>query len=409
MTERSGRINDCVVLSGPELEPFLCSSFEYEDGRITRMDIRGKAPQPIGKRPVIAPAFVNGHTHVGDCFLADAATRLTLAEAFFRPNGFKYQSLATVPRNEHLDAMKGYLQAMAASGTIAHFDFREQGLEGCRRLRETAQAVGVHSVILSQFDGVPFSAEQLEKNQEPLPDTFIAELHEILQESDGFSESTMNDQTDTAWQTIASICTEANKAKTIHCLEDASYRDTSLARTELGDLQRAIEILQPDLIVHLTVANDEEIARIVSANIPVAINPRANATLGLPLPPVAKLLQAGVPLLLGTDNAMLNGANLMAELDFTYKLARSQFGNQNQIDPTVTLKMVTSNVALTRWGSELPGELSVGLPASFVEFDFSSPTLRTSHHCAATIVTRCQPADIRQTVRNGHTIHQRKA
>ncbi|WP_309399055.1 amidohydrolase family protein [Cerasicoccus maritimus] len=407
MTEGVGRIEDCVVLIGPELEPMLCSSFEYEDGKITQINVIGKAPHPIGKRIVIAPAFVNGHTHVGDCFLADAATNLTLAEAFFRPNGFKYQSLAKTSRAEHMEAMEGFLCGMAASGTIAHIDYREQGLEGCRRLREVSQDVGVRSVILSQFDGVPFTQAELEANVAPLPEAFIAELTEMLEESDGFSESTMNDQTDAAWKTIAELCVAKHRAKTIHCLEDESYRDTSFSRTGLGDLQRAIEILEPDLIVHLTVANDEEIARIAKAGIPVAINPRANATLGLPLPPVAKLLKANIPILLGTDNAMLNGPNLLAELDFTYKLVRSQCGNQDRIDPTDILKMVTSNVGQTRWGTELPGELTVGAPASFVAFDFSSPNLRTSYHCAATIVTRCQPSDIIRTVRDGKIIHQR--
>ena len=63
------------------------------------------------------------------------------------------------------------------------------------------------------------------------------------------------------------------------------------------------------------------------------LNPRANANLGLPLPPVAKLLDAGVNLLLGTDNGLLNSPSLLAELDFTYKLAKSQYGDSIRPDP----------------------------------------------------------------------------
>ncbi|MEM9018256.1 MAG: amidohydrolase family protein [Verrucomicrobiota bacterium] len=405
--DRSGKIEDCIVLLGRELTPVLCSSFEYENGFITSISVVGESPTPIGDRPVVVPGFVNGHTHVGDCFLADAATNLTLAEGFFRPNGFKYRSLAKVPTEEHITAIENFLTGMAASGTIGHIDFREQGTEGCSRLRTASNRTGVRSVILSQFDKIPFTEDELEANRSNLPPGSFQELENFLSVSDGFSESTMNDLTDAAWKEIHQKSRSAGKRRAIHCLEDETYRSTSLERTGIGDLTRAIDYLSPDLIVHLTVATEKEIDEIAAAGIPAAVNPRANATLGLPLPPVARLLDAGIPVLLGTDNGMLNGPSLFPELDFTYRLVRSQTGNQNLIDPSLILKMVTTNPGATCWGDWFPGYLETGKTASFVEFDFSSPLLRTSHHPVATIVTRCQPSDIVQTVRDGHVIHHR--
>ncbi|MEM0966223.1 MAG: amidohydrolase family protein [Verrucomicrobiota bacterium] len=409
MNDLSGKIEDCVVLLGQELSPVLCSSFEYENGSISSISVTGEAPTPIGSRSVIVPGFVNGHTHVGDCFLADAATKLTLAEGFFRPDGFKYRSLAAVAAKKHSQAIENFLTGMAASGTIGHIDFREQGSVGCTRLREASDRTGVRSVILSQFDQLPFTQKELEENVSSLPKESVNELKEFLTLSDGFSESTMNDLTDTAWKEINEICVQAGKRKAIHCLEDGTYRSTSWERTGEGDLTRAIQSLDPDLIVHLTVATEEEINEIAEAGIPAVVNPRANATLGLSLPPVARLLDAGIPVLLGTDNGMLNGPSLLPELDFTYKLVRSQTGNENLVDPAVVLKMVTTNPGRTCWGNWFPGSLEVGNTASFVEFDFSSPLLSTSHHAIASVVTRCQPGDIIQTVRDGQVIHYRRS
>lgn len=403
----NGKIQDCIILAGPDLEPTECAVFEYEDGIITRMDLGKPAPTPIGTKQVVIPGLVNAHTHVGDAFLADAATQMTLAEAFFRPDGFKYRALKQIEPDEHIAHMTDFLCGMANSGVVAHFDFREQGIKGCRRLREASKKSGVRSVILSQLDQSPFSEDELSNPNLPLPESVQKEAEELFTLSDGFSESTMNDLTDRAWAQIAEMTEAAGKARAVHCLEDNSYRDTSLKRTGKGDLARAIDLLDPDIIIHLTVANHNEIKLLAESKIPAVINPRANAVLGLPMPPVARLLRAGVPLLLGTDNGMLNGPNLFAELDFTYKLARSQAGPEDPIQPLDILRMVTSNVQKTRWGDELPGYLAEGLPATFAVIDFFSPCLATSRHLHSTLLTRITPANIQQTVLAGQTIHSK--
>ena len=406
MDNLAGKIDNCVVFAGDDLSPQMCSRFEYEVGVITHIQIEGPAPTPIGPLPVICPGLINGHTHVGDSFLPDAATGMTLPDAFFRPDGYKYRALAQLPGDEHVDRISDFLRGMAGSGVVGTFDFREQGLEGCRRLREASRRTGVEAIILSQLDESPFAADGLEENSAPLPDQALQELKALFAVSDGFSESTMNDLTDTAWKEVSKAAKAAKKGTAIHCLEDTDYRSTSMKRTGRGDLARAIELLQPDLIVHLTVADDDEIAALAASGIPAVLNPRANAVLGLPLPPLVPLLRAGVPLLLGTDNGMLNGPNLLTELDFAYRLARSQAGPNDPIAPVEILRMVTSNVSHTRWGSRFPGILVVGGPASFVEFDFSDPLLSQSQDICASLITRCQPADIRRTVFAGRTIHQ---
>ena len=81
----------------------------------------------------------------------------------------------------------------------------------------------------------------------------------ILDVADGFSESTVNDLTCPAWMRIREITQKYGKLRAIHCLEYEGYCGESLANTGRGDLERAINDLDPDIIIHLTVANDEEI------------------------------------------------------------------------------------------------------------------------------------------------------
>ena len=109
--------------------------------------------------------------------------------------------------------------------------------------------------------------------------------------------------------------------------------------------------------------------------------------------------------LLGPDNGLLNSPNMFAELDYTYRLAKSQFGDARLPDPLAILKMATCNIGKLL-GPDIPGYLAQGLPADFVLLDFRAPHLKRSQHIAASIVSRVTPADVLATVRRGRVLWQ---
>jgi hypothetical protein len=74
----------------------------------------------------------------------------------------------------------------------------------------------------------------------------------------------MNGLTDWAWREIRELTSTAGRRRAIHCREHADFRDRSIAQTGRGDLARALAFYDPHLIVHLSVATTEEIARVVS-------------------------------------------------------------------------------------------------------------------------------------------------
>ncbi len=395
-------IEDCIVLHGSELKPHFCSRFVWENSKIQEIKLEDPVIQIDEGAVVVMPSMCNSHTHMGDSCLPDGATGMTLEEGFFRPNGYKYRELSK--RGESiLPHVKAHLDYMAQSGTSAHIDFREMGVIGSQILREASRQSGVDSVILGQLKDPPFTNEELRANVKSLPENAVAELQEMLAVADGFSESTMNDLTDASWLKIKKVTREMGKMRAIHCLENDGYRDVSLEITGRGDLERAIDLLDPHIIIHLTVANDEEIQMLVDHEVTAVLNPRANANLGLPIPPIAKLIDAGVNLLLGTDNGMLNSPNMFAELDYTYKITESQYGNAVDPEPEVILKMATSNVGKVL-GDRFPGYLEEGLPANFTLLDFTVPHLRATRHLLASICTRVTPCEVLATYREGKPI-----
>ncbi len=396
-------IRDCIVLHGPELTPLRCARFAWQQDTITAMELGAPCTRLDSGGLVIMPGLTNAHTHMGDSALPDGATGLTLEQGFFRPAGYKYRELAKLTEETHLPHLVAHLRYMARTGTVRHLDFREQGPYGATLLRKAAHATGVDSVILGQFNGVPFTEAELRANQIGFRAADRAELEALLAVADGFSESTMNDLTDAAWRELRAITTAQGKLRAIHCLENAGYRDVSLATTGRGDLIRAIELYDPHIIVHLTVADAAEISLLVRSGKTGVLNPRANANLGLPLPPIAALMSAGANLLLGTDNGMLNSPSMLAELDFTYKVAKSQFGDSLAPEPGAILKMATSNIHAVLGGDNY-GYLSAGLPADFVVLDFNQPHLRATRNLTASVVTRVTPEDVLATFRQGREL-----
>jgi 5-methylthioadenosine/S-adenosylhomocysteine deaminase len=396
-------IRDCIVLHGPELTPLRCARFAWSHDTITAMETGAPCSQLDAGGLVVIPGLTNAHTHMGDSALPDGATGLTLEEGFFRPAGYKYRELAKLTEETHLPHLVAHLRYMARTGTVRHLDFREQGAYGAALLRKAAKETGVDSVILSQFNGVPFTQAELRANQIGFRDADRADLDALLAVADGFSESTMNDLTDAAWCELRTTTTARGKLRAIHCLENAGYRELSIATTGRGDLVRAIELYDPHIIVHLTVADADEIALLVRSAKTGVLNPRANANLGLPLPPVAALLRAKANLLLGTDNGMLNSPSMLAEMDFTYKVAKSQFGDALSPDPAAILKMTTSNIRAVL-GGDVYGYLAEGLPADFAVLDFNQPHLRSTRHVTASVVTRVTPEDVLATYRQGREL-----
>lgn len=398
-------INDCIVLHGPELNAHHCRRFSWQGDTLGPIDLGDPITRPDHGMPLIMPGLYNGHTHVGDGALPDGAFGLTLEEGFFRPHGYKYRELAKLDESAFQARLEETLRFMARTGTVAHLDFREQGVAGAEFLRRASAATGVQSIILSQFDTSPFSETELAAKTATLPASAMQELTAMLAIADGFSESTINDLTPPAWNQVRAATTAAGKLRAIHCLENEGYRSLSLARHQRGDLAHALATFDPHLIVHLTAATTEEIALMADSGKTAVLNPRANATLGLNLPPVQPLLDSGTNLLLGTDNVMLNSPNLFAELDFTQRLARSQAGEDRPRSPDAReiLRLVTSNIAPVLGGDHY-GYLEKGLPASFCVLDFSAPHLRTSRHLHASIVGRVGTADVLATFARGREL-----
>lgn len=259
-----------------------------EEGRVARVE-EGQAPRTgeIELPGVVAPAPTNAHTHLGDRVARGEidTDEVSIEEAVAPPDGAKHRILRSTPTNALIEGMRRALKEAYARGVHRVIDFREGGPEGARALREAAQGLPVDVTVL----GRPSAAEVWEEEKGLLVDLV-----------DGIGISGLEDQPLEFSRRQAAWAREHDKRLALH-LSEARREDTEDALS-----------LEPELLVHCTACNGEDIQQIAQAGVPVAACPRSNALFGN-RPPLEELIEANVPVGFGTDNAMFHEPDVFAE------------------------------------------------------------------------------------------------
>ncbi len=249
---------------------------------------KGKAPKQPFVRGIITPAFVNAHTHIGDAFIR--AKRITLPRdvkaLVAPPDGLKHKLLRQATEQEIVQGMRTALQEMTTSGTSHFCDFREGGLAGVLQLRTAFRNRHIQPVIFSRPATMAYDK---------------TEITQLLQNSSGIGVSGISDWRYAELEKIAFHTKAHHKMLALHASE--------VVREDID----AILDLKPDLLVHMIAASEADLERVQHEHIPVVLCPRSYAFYQLKTN-FDLMKKHHLTLLLGTDNAMINTANIIEEV-----------------------------------------------------------------------------------------------
>ncbi|MGI0130480.1 MAG: amidohydrolase family protein, partial [Thermoplasmata archaeon] len=234
------------------------------------------------------------HTHLGDSISVREPPPGPLSRLVRPPHGFKFRMLAEASRATKLAGLRGAYARMARDGVAAVIDFREEGVEGVRLLREAARATTVRPVALGRPLARPIDPRELDR---------------LLAEADGVGLSGALEETLEDRRTVARACRTRGKRYGLHASE---------ARRELPE---SYLDPPPDLLVHLAKASTDDLVAVRDASVAVAVCPRSNALFGRQ-PDLRSMERLGVSVLLGTDNAMFHAPSIWHELQFAYAATR---------------------------------------------------------------------------------------
>lgn len=132
-------------------------------------------------------------------------------------------------------------------------------------------------------------------------------------------------------------------------------------------------LVGPHLVaVHMTQLEPEEIDRLAEAGAQVVHCPESNLKLASGFCPVARLLEAGVNVALGTDGAASNNdLNLLGEMRTAALLAKGVAGSAAALPAAAALRMATLNGARAFGLDREIGSLEPGKAADMVAIDLS--------------------------------------
>ncbi|MDP3103860.1 MAG: amidohydrolase family protein [Candidatus Methanoperedens sp.] len=335
-----------TIIYGDDFEP-LDGIITIEDGIIK--DIEEKK---INADTIIAPCFVNAHTHIGDSVIKDPPY-LPLAELVQPPHGLKHRALAATSYEDLVASMKATIHDMIRTGTCAFIDFREGGAAGVEALKEASNGLNIESKVLGR----------------PLDNDMS-----YLDSCEGTGLSSTSDLEIDLIREIVKKTKNKGKKFAIH----AGERDTS-------DILPAIA-LEPDLLIHLTHAEKKEIKLIKEARIPVVVCLRSNFITGSGLPPIKKMLDEGIVVAAGTDNVMLNSVNMFSEMEF---LAKTALYDDRQV-----FKLCTLNGAKIAGIDKELGSIKTGKKARLMILNKKSDNMHGIRDPLGSLVRRARPDDI---------------
>lgn len=403
-------LKNISLFAGENLEYIDNGYIVIKNGRIEKVGTgkyTGKSNMNTfeGRGILVIPGFINAHTHVGDSIGKDIGVDSTFESRIHPVQGIKNKILKRSEKKHLVKFMRSSIISMMKKGIVAFADFREGGLNGIEQITEATAGLSIKSIILGRPEHYYDISRDFNKNPK-IPQDVMKSIHSILDISDGLGISGANENTDNSLNEYRNIIQKRSLKKKyllgIHASESPETEKKSITVTGKSEVQRIISNLLPNFVVHLTNALDIDIRLVAQKKIGVVVCPRANATLGVGIPKIAKMLKFGCRVAIGTDNIMINSPDMFRELDYIWKVSRTL--GDGAISAREILKMATVN------GGKIlgikSGSLLVGMSADMIFIDKANLDISPMHDPHVSIVHRASANSILNVMISGKFVDE---
>lgn len=361
-----------------------------KEGQIVNIDFEtpGKILDisPENKNYLMIPGFINSHIHIVDNFAKEMGFNKELREIVAPPFGFKHKMLRQTSDDIKIEGIQNAAIEMLSNGITYFIDFREGGCNGVNLLKKALKQNPINYLILGRFEDE-------------------SEIDSIFNLADGVGLASYKQITTTNKKWVIESKRKSNKIIACHCAE--SNRNTNLIKKMFNDNL-------VDVIVHGTKFIKEDLEKIKKERKSLILCPRCNGYFGSGFPPIREILRLGIPVSLGTDNLMVNNADLFEEMRYLYRISRvlCNFDKNIQLTSKELLKMVTINAAKTFSLENKFGSISEGKSADFFLIDLNEPNLYSynidNDNMFNLITQRTKSENIKKTYIKGKIVFERK-
>jgi len=212
------------------------------------------------------------------------------------------------------------------------------------------------------------------------------------------------------WEALSDYAAEKNLGIQLHLAqskeEAASCADrTGLGPGELLNCHRLFRV--PTTAAGCACLEENEQKLLGKQKVTAVALPISAAKAGLPVTPIAQLVQNGMNVALGTDGAVECGNLDMFEvMRFAALQARSAGGDATAMPAQAMLMMATTCGARAQGRAENTGMLKEGMDADMVLVDFSAPHLMPCHNILNGLVFGAKGGDVAMTMVRGKILYQ---
>ena len=336
------------------------------------------------KNQVLIPGLVNTHGHIAMSLLRGIADDIPLKqwlEERIWPLESKYVSAPFVNDGSTLA-----IAEMIRSGTTCFADmyfFPEE-------VAKVATAVGIRTQLACPI--LDFPTPWAQNPEEYISKT--TELHDRYRHSElvhtAFGPHAPYSVADGPLETIRTLADELDIPIHMHVHETAQEVHDAVKTSGKRPLTRLAELnlISPRLVcVHTTSLIEEEMTMLAELGAHVVHCPESNLKLASGFCEVAKLLDHGVNVALGTDGgASNNDLDMFGEMHTAAILAKAVAGDASAVSAHQTLQMATINGAQAMGLAQNIGSLEVGKFADITAIDLDELNTLPMHNAASHIV-----------------------
>ena len=212
------------------------------------------------------------------------------------------------------------------------------------------------------------------------------------------------------WQDFSAYAAENDLNMHIHLSETRSEHENCIAKygkTPAAILAENGVFNTRATAAHCVWVSEEDMDLLREKQVTVAHNPVSNLKLASGIAPVARMLEKGVNVALGTDGVCSNNNHdLFEEIKLAALLQKGVSGDPRKVPARQALYMATRAGAFAQGREQEIGQLKAGFDASLILVDTAKPGLYPVHNPVSTLAYSARGGDVYMTMIRGKVLYE---
>ncbi len=213
-----------------------------------------------------------------------------------------------------------------------------------------------------------------------------------------------------AWRHAAELAKKHGLVLHLHLSETRREHEECVARRGVTPARALYEngvFEAKTLAAHCVWVTEDDMALLSAHGASAVHNPVSNLKLGSGIAPVARLMEHGVNVALGTDGCCSNNSHdLFEEIKLAALLQKGTLCDPTAVTAYQALKMATVNGARAQGRGDHTGTVECGKRADLILINTHSPGMRPLYSPQSAVAYAARGGDVRLTMVNGKILYE---